>query len=46
MRRPEDKKVSAQELAKATSSVVCGLVGHTVILYRPHPKERKIKLPA
>jgi RNA-binding protein len=45
LRRPENKKASAQELAAATSSASCGLVGHTVILYRKHPEKPVIKLP-
>lgn len=45
MREPEDKKGMAQALADGTHAVLCGVVGHTVILYRPHPEEPKIKLP-
>jgi RNA-binding protein len=43
--RPDDKKSMAAELAEKTQSAVCGLVGHTVILYRPDKEEPKIKLP-
>ena len=46
LRQPEDKKRLAAELAKATSSALCGLVGHTVILYRPHPETPKIEVPS
>ena len=45
MRQPEDKKAMAAELASRTGSELCGLVGHTVILYRRHPKKPKIHLP-
>ena len=45
MREPEDKKGSANALATATESCLCGLVGHTMILYRPHPEEPEIRLP-
>ena len=45
MRQPEDKKGQARALAEATGSVLCGLVGHTVILYRPHPDAPRIRLP-
>lgn len=45
LRQPEDKKAQAEEIAKATSSALCGLVGHTVILYRPHPDAPHIELP-
>lgn len=42
---PEDKKGTARELAARTESALCGVVGHTVILYRPHPETPKIELP-
>jgi RNA-binding protein len=45
LRQPEDKKSVAADLASRTSSALCGVVGHTVILYRPHPEARKIQLP-
>lgn len=45
MREPEDKKVQARALARATGAALCGLVGHTVILYRPHPEAPRIRLP-
>lgn len=44
--RPEDKKGSAQTLSERTGSHLCGLVGHTVILYRPHPEKPRIQIPA
>ena len=43
--RPEDKKAAARELAEASAATLCGVVGHTVILYRPHPDEPKLELP-
>jgi len=46
MREPAEKKVWAERLAAATESALCGLVGHTIILYRPHPEKPKIKLDA
>jgi RNA-binding protein len=45
MRRPEDKKSMAQELADRTDSALCGLIGHTAILYRPHPEKPRLHLP-
>ncbi len=45
LQAPEDKKGTAQELATRTASALCGVVGHTVILYRPDPEEPKIELP-
>lgn len=44
LHEPEDKKASARELADATGAVLCGLVGHTIILYRPHPEKPRIKI--
>lgn len=40
LHEPEDKRGMAEALAKGTRSALCGLVGHTVILYRPRPKQR------
>jgi len=45
LREPQDKKAAARELAEASQSALCGVVGHTVILYRPHPEEPQIELP-
>ena len=45
MRKPADKKSMAVELAQRTESVLCGLVGHTIILYRKHPTEPRIRIP-
>lgn len=44
LRSPEDKKGDAERLAEGTGSALCGLVGHTVILYRPHPEKPTIVL--
>jgi RNA-binding protein len=41
---PEDKKAMADALASATESSLCGLVGHTVILYRRHPEKPRFEL--
>ena len=45
MHEPENKKQAAKDLAVQTGSCLCALVGHTAILYRPHPEEPEIKLP-
>jgi RNA-binding protein len=44
LHQPEDKKGSAAEIAERTAAARCGLVGHTVILYRPHPTRPRIAL--
>ena len=41
---PEDKRGAADDLATETESALCGLVGHTVILYRPRPDTPTIVL--
>jgi RNA-binding protein len=38
LHEPEDKRTMAELLAQQTRSALCGLVGHTVILFRPKPK--------
>lgn len=42
---PESKKSMARALADSSAAALCGLVGHTVILYRPYPQEPRITLP-
>ena len=42
---PEDKKAAARSIADKSGAALCGLVGHTVILYRPHPENPRIRLP-
>jgi RNA-binding protein len=45
LREPEDKRASAAALAEAGHAALCGVVGHTVILYRPDPETPRIELP-
>jgi len=45
LHEPEDKKALAHALAAQSESELCGLVGHTVILYRRHPERPQIELP-
>ena len=45
LRQPEDKRATAAKLAQAVGAALCGLVGHTVILYRPDRKEPRIETP-
>ena len=44
MREPEDKKAMAALLAEMCDAALCGLVGHTVLLYKPHPERPRIQL--
>lgn len=46
LHQPADKHDDAEALAAGTGAVLCGLVGHVVILYRPHPEKPTIKLDA
>ena len=41
---PEDKAGMSEELATRCDATLCGLVGHTAILYRRHPERPKIVL--
>ena len=45
LRQPDDKKAAAEELAATVRAGLCGVVGHTVILFRPNPDDPKIDLP-
>jgi RNA-binding protein len=42
LHQPEDKRGDASALAERSAAALCGLVGHTVILYRPHPTKPRI----
>ena len=44
LHEPVAKHDDARALADGTGAALCGLVGHTVILYRPHPESPKIVL--
>ncbi len=43
--KPDDKRTTASELATGSAAELCGLVGHTVILYKPHPEDPVISIP-
>lgn len=45
LRQPPDKQAAARALAEASGASLCGVVGHTVLLYRPHPDAPRIELP-
>jgi RNA-binding protein len=44
LHEPEDKRAMARDLAARTQAALCGLLGHTVILYRRHPKRPRIAI--
>lgn len=46
LHQPADKHADAEALAAGTGAALCGLVGHVVILYRPHPEKPTIELDA
>ena len=45
MHTPTDKGALSTSLARGTVSTLCGVVGHTAILYRRHPERPKIAVP-
>lgn len=42
MHEPEDKAAMSEALAAGTGATLCGLVGHTAVLYKRHPKQPKV----
>ena len=42
---PDDREDIAERLAEALKAHVAQVIGRTILLYRRHPKEPKIKLP-
>lgn len=45
MTKPKDKKGMSAELAQRCGAHLCGLLGHTVILYRQREKRSVIRVP-
>jgi RNA-binding protein len=45
LHQPENKKAAAAELARMGTAELCGLVGHTVILYRRNDEKPRIEVP-
>jgi RNA-binding protein len=45
MHSPADKHALAEALAVRAHAELCGVVGHTVILYRPNAEAPRIRLP-
>ncbi len=45
LRQPADKQAAARQLADESHAALCGVLGHTVVLYRPDPEAPEIKLP-
>ncbi len=44
LHEPEDKHGHAEELAARCHATLCGLIGHTLILYKQHPEKPTIKI--
>ena len=42
---PIERREAAEQLAAATESHVAQVVGRVIVLYKPHPKKPKIRLP-
>ncbi|HEU4430220.1 MAG TPA: ribosome assembly RNA-binding protein YhbY [Myxococcota bacterium] len=45
MRTPADKHALAEALAERSGAELVGVVGHTVILYRPNAERSRIRIP-
>ena len=45
LQQPPDKRALSAALSTGSQSTLCGLVGHTAILYRPHPDRPHVRLP-
>lgn len=45
LRQPDDKHAAAEDLARRSGAALCGVLGHTVVLYRPDPESPRIALP-
>ena len=45
LHEPQDKSALADALAEQSDSLLCAVVGHTVILYRRHPDRPRIEVP-
>jgi RNA-binding protein len=42
LHEPEDKQAMAEALAQQSRAALCGLIGHTVILFKPKPAEASV----
>jgi RNA-binding protein len=45
LQTPADKHALAAALAERAHAELCGVVGHTVILYRRNPDRPRIRVP-
>ena len=45
LHQPADKKAAARKLADETQAHLCGVVGHTVILYRRREDDPRVEVP-
>ncbi len=45
LHEPQDNNALADTLAEQSDSLLCAVVGHTVILYRRHPDRPQIEVP-
>jgi RNA-binding protein len=45
MHQPTDKHALAEALAERSGAELCGVVGHTVILFRRNPQRPRIQIP-
>jgi len=45
LHEPDDKKATARQLAEASGAALCGVVGHTVILYLRNDEAPRLAVP-
>jgi RNA-binding protein len=45
MHAPADKHALAQAIAERSGAELCGVVGHTVILFRRNPERPRVRIP-
>ncbi len=45
LRETTERKKAAEQLARESRAELCGLVGRSLVLYRPHPEDPQIELP-
>jgi RNA-binding protein len=45
LHQPDDKKSAARDLAERSHAHLCGVVGHTVVLYRRRDEDPRVEVP-
>ncbi len=40
-----DRRIVGQWVESHTRAAICGIIGHVLVAYAPHPEEPKLRLP-